>query len=168
MSYENNPITVGFIVKDREGVVCDDSCEFAFDGICDDGRTNDEDYHYEDDDLGGSYGEEQEPEDDYYATDSYKVSPCVDGTDCTDCGGVDKQVDYDKLAGDPASGIQVCTNTCAYARDGVCDDPRGANYCEIGTDCEVDSVKWTCCFEYHTMKSMNCLNSSIAQFPHSN
>ena len=26
------PITVGWVVQDREGVVCDDTCEFAFDG----------------------------------------------------------------------------------------------------------------------------------------
>lgn len=33
-------ITIGFVVKDREGVVCDDSCEFAFDGVCDDGSED--------------------------------------------------------------------------------------------------------------------------------
>jgi hypothetical protein len=30
----------------------------------------------------------------------------------------------------------ACDNTCIYARDGVCDDPRGANYCKLGTDCQ--------------------------------
>jgi hypothetical protein len=30
------PVSVGLVVKDREGVVCDDSCEFAFDGVCND------------------------------------------------------------------------------------------------------------------------------------
>jgi len=29
-----------------------------------------------------------------------------------------------------------CTNTCIYPRDGVCDDPRGTKYCELGTDCQ--------------------------------
>merc|ERR1711916_225270 len=33
-------------------------------------------------------------------------------------------------------GIETCVNTCPYARDGVCDDPRGANYCKLGTDCQ--------------------------------
>ena len=42
----DDPITVGFIVADREGVVCDDSCEFAFDGVCDDGSES-ESYYYE-------------------------------------------------------------------------------------------------------------------------
>ncbi len=194
------PITVGYIVKDREGVVCDDSCEFAFDGICDDGTETEYYYEYEyygyylDDDMGGYYyvgddayeesyddaddaeGEEAEDDDaeadaaagedddeeggegeeyyddygdtghregyyayaydDYYAADdAYTVSACLEGTDCTDCGGVDAIVDYSKA---PAadSGVEACTNTCPYARDGICDDPRGANYCELGTDCQ--------------------------------
>ena len=58
------PITVGWVVQDREGVVCDDTCEFAFDGVCDDGTEGEYDQYYEyygyyqDDDLGGYYGGE--------------------------------------------------------------------------------------------------------------
>lgn len=75
-------------------------------------------------------------EDDYYAEDdSYKVSACVEGTDCTDCGGVDAIIDYSKPL-PPGSAVESCTNTCVYARDGVCDDPRGENYCALGTDCQ--------------------------------
>lgn len=142
----DEPITVGFVVKDREGVTCDDSCEFAFDGVCDDGTGEesgyDDDYdddeeEYLDDDQGGYYSESYgESYDDYYmADDGYKVSACVEGTDCTDCGGVDAIIDYTK-APDADSNIESCVNTCAYARDGVCDDPRGANYCKLGTDCQ--------------------------------
>ena len=46
----------------REGVTCDDSCEFAFDGTCDDGSEGDYEEYYEqygyyrDDDLGGYAG----------------------------------------------------------------------------------------------------------------
>jgi hypothetical protein len=151
----DNPITVGMVVKDREGVVCDDSCEFAFDGVCDDG-TEDEMYYnydeeggyYQDDDLGGYYGEgqyangdayddeEEEFYDDYYMEDDEKeVSACLLGTDCTDCGGVDAIVDYSEVSEDDEEAV-VCTNTCGYARDGQCDDPRGANYCILGTDCQ--------------------------------
>lgn len=60
----DEPITVGFVIKDRDGVVCDDSCEFAFDGVCDDGSEGELDEYYEyygyykDDDLGGYYGGE--------------------------------------------------------------------------------------------------------------
>ena len=37
--------------------------------------------------------------DDYYmADDSYHVSACVEGTDCTDCGGVDAIPDYSKVS----------------------------------------------------------------------
>jgi len=137
-----DPITVGYVVKDREGVICDDSCEFAFDGVCDDGSEV-EYYYYEyygyymDDDLGGYYEESYgEAYDDYYmADDGYRVSACVEGTDCTDCGGVDAIIDYSKPP-EPDSGIEACVNSCPYARDGVCDDPRGANYCKLGTDCQ--------------------------------
>ena len=58
------PITVGWVVADRVGVVCDDSCEFAFDGVCDDGTEGEYDQYYkpygyyQDDDLGGYYGAE--------------------------------------------------------------------------------------------------------------
>jgi len=146
----DDPITVGYIVKDREGVVCDDSCEFAFDGICDDGTETDYYYYYEyygyylDDDMGGYYSTTEYggeayyayAYDDYYmADDGYRVSACLEGTDCTDCGGVDAIVDYSKPPA-PDSGVESCVNTCPYARDGVCDDPRGANYCKLGTDCQ--------------------------------
>jgi hypothetical protein len=141
-------ITVGFIVKDREGVTCDDSCEFAFDGVCDDGSEPNDQYYYQnynnyqDDDFGGFYGEPEDTDqdgvaygvayDDYYMpNEDYQVSACVEGTDCTDCGGVDAIVDYSKPL-DPESGLVSCTNTCIYPRDGVCDDPRGTKYCELG------------------------------------
>jgi hypothetical protein len=140
-----DPITVGYIIKDREGVVCDDSCEFAFDDVCDDGTESEYyDYYeyygyYMDDDEGGYYGDDYgyaNYYDDYQMEDdSYRVSACVEGTDCTDCGGVDAIVDYSK-APDPESGVDPCTNSCPYARDGVCDDPRGANYCKLGSDCQ--------------------------------
>mmetsp|Transcript_24788 Transcript_24788/g.55023 ORF Transcript_24788/g.55023 Transcript_24788/m.55023 type:complete len:934 (+) Transcript_24788:158-2959(+) len=156
-----DPITVGNIVKDREGVTCDDSCEFAFDGVCDDGTEPNDEYYYENyfnyeqDDMGGFYddasyyddaegGKEYDDEgdaygvayDDYYMeNEDYEVSACVEGTDCTDCGGVDAIIDYSKPLG-PDSGYESCVNTCIYPRDGVCDDPRGTKYCELGTDCQ--------------------------------
>jgi hypothetical protein len=189
------PVTIGYVVADREGVVCDDSCDFAFDGICDDGTEADYYYEYEyygyymDDDLGGYYyvgddaysdegvedddfddeelddipeddgyddevdDDEYYMDDDYYSTghregyyayayddyyaadDEYTVSACLEGTDCTDCGGVDAIPDYSKAPA-PGSDVESCTNTCPYARDGICDDPRGANYCQLGTDCQ--------------------------------
>lgn len=151
----DTPITIGNIIKDREGVVCDDSCEFAFDGVCDDGSEPNDEYYYQnyfnymDDDFGGFYGEEEYygygygdgimygvAYDDYYMeNEDYMVSACVEGTDCTDCGGVDAIIDYSRPL-DIDSGFESCTNTCIYPRDGVCDDPRGTKYCELGTDCQ--------------------------------
>jgi hypothetical protein len=151
IEYEE-PITVGYVVKDREGVVCDDSCEFAFDGVCDDGSEPNDEYYYQnynymDDDLGGFYGEPEDVDgdgvaygvayDDYYMpNEDYQVSPCVEGTDCTDCGGVDAVIDYSKPLENTNTDYVTCTNTCIYPRDGVCDDPRGTKYCELGTDCQ--------------------------------
>eukprot|EP01040_Poterioochromonas_malhamensis_P000591 gene591-631_t len=147
------PVTIGQIIKDREGVTCDDSCEFAFDGVCDDGSEPNDQYYYEhygayqDDDFGGFYGEPEDldgdgvayggnVDDDYYMpNEDYQVSACVPGTDCTDCGGVDAIQDYTKPL-EPDSEFVSCTNTCIYPRDGVCDDPRGTKYCELGTDCQ--------------------------------
>ena len=156
ISFEQ-PISIGYIIKDREGVICDDSCEFAFDGVCDDGSEPNDEYYYQnyfnymDDDMGGfyyegeyggdAYGNEQEGDgvmygvayDDYYMeNEDYEVSACVEGTDCTDCGGVDAIIDFSQPL-NPDSGYETCTNTCIYPRDGVCDDPRGTKYCELGT-----------------------------------
>ena len=148
----SSPVTVGYVIADRPGVVCDDSCEFAFDGVCDDGSEPNYDYY---DDMYGddfqyyaTYGSEMRDGDgdgfdddnfgydDYYMEDdNYRVSACVRGTDCTDCGGVDAIIDYSQPP-KPGSGAEVCSNTCIYARDGVCDDPRGENYCALGTDCQ--------------------------------
>jgi hypothetical protein len=78
------------------------------------------------------HGKQSQEYDDYYMeNEDYQVSACVEGTDCTDCGGIDAVVDYTKPL-EPDSGLESCTNTCMYQRDGVCDDPRGTKYCEIG------------------------------------
>ncbi len=83
--------------------------------------------------TGEYYDDEYDMYDDYYLEDdTFAVSACLRGTDCTDCGGVDAIVDYEDLD----EGTEVCTNSCPYARDGQCDDPRGANYCVLGTDCQ--------------------------------
>eukprot|EP00608_Synchroma_pusillum_P009885 CAMPEP_0198428070 /NCGR_PEP_ID=MMETSP1452-20131203/6326_1 /TAXON_ID=1181717 /ORGANISM="Synchroma pusillum, Strain CCMP3072" /LENGTH=894 /DNA_ID=CAMNT_0044148453 /DNA_START=16 /DNA_END=2700 /DNA_ORIENTATION=+ len=125
-------VVVGYVVPDREGVVCDDSCEFAFDSVCDDQTSvMDENWGWGfDDDYGGYYDDyyyQKGYYDDYYLDDKYAVSACLPGTDCTDCGGVDA-ID--------AEPEETCANSCAYARDGICDDPRGGNYCSLGTDCQ--------------------------------
>jgi len=134
----DQPITVGNIIKDRAGEVCDDSCNFAFDDVCDDGSESEYSSYYtyyQEDDYGGFAKEEFN---DYYtADDSYTVSACLQGTDCTDCGGIDAIVDYTipPKSDDADAAPIVCNNNCIYAHDNICDDPRGVNYCALGTDC---------------------------------
>jgi len=135
----DTPITVGNIVKDRAGEVCDDSCDFAFDDVCDDGSESEYSSYYtyyQEDDYGGFA--EEEFNDYYMADDTYTVSACLQGTDCTDCGGIDAIIDYNippKKSEDTDEEPVVCNNDCIYAHDNICDDPRGVNYCAIGTDC---------------------------------
>lgn len=131
-------VVVGYVIPDRDGVSCDDSCEFALDGVCDDSSAvADRDWGtFSDDDYGGYYTDEMEEGyyDDYYMDDQFTLSACLPGTDCTDCGGIDASPAQGK--NDPSAPAVTCTNTCAYGRDGVCDDPRGGNYCALGTDCQ--------------------------------
>lgn len=104
------PIVVAHIIKDRVGVVCDDTCEFAFDGVCD---------------VGG----------DTFVKGSGKwANACMDSTDCTDCGGVEAVEDYSEVV-DVAEDITLCANTCIHARNDVCDDARGTMHCEHGESC---------------------------------
>jgi hypothetical protein len=135
----DKPIIVATVEKEPEGDICDDSCEWALDGICDDGTTpneSDDGYGQWDDDY-GEYGDDNN----YYAgfyDDSYgalfddegSLPACAYGTDCTDC---------QPLHGDATKKEQAsveCDNTCAYARDGFCDDPRQGGECALGTDCQ--------------------------------
>ena len=60
----DKPIIVATVVKEPDGDICDDSCEWALDGVCDDGTQPnivDDEYGW-DDDWGGRYGDDH-----YYA-----------------------------------------------------------------------------------------------------
>jgi hypothetical protein len=140
------PVTIGLATRDRAGETCDDSCDFAFDGVCDDGSQDSDDAksgggggggnYYLDDDGSKLSDAADDQFADYYTTDdTYKISGCLRGTDCTDCGGIDAVVDYTGATDDKTPTV-ACDNSCAYSRDGVCDDPRANNYCVLGTDCQ--------------------------------
>lgn len=142
--------TIGSVIDDRDGVTCDDSCKYAFDGVCDDGSEPFDAYYYQNnfpysddglDDDGDNFGYDRQRRlatavdgddgDDYYMeTDDSQVSACLKGTDCTDCGGVDALRDFSEPSDD--EDAETCVNTCQYARDGVCDDPRGNMKCALG------------------------------------
>ena len=97
---------------------CSDACQFARDGVCDDGGP------------GAAY------------------SACAYGTDCSDCGQREPNGGGAGNGGGGAgngggaengggAGAQ-CDDTCAYAYDGACDDGGAGsefNVCALGTDC---------------------------------
>jgi len=119
------PVPVGYIIKDRQGVSCDDSCEFALDGVCDDSSADTGEYYYFNYESHVSTNTAKSADDFYVEGADRKVSGCVLGTDCTDCG-VDTHITTVPLNKLP------CTNTCIFSDDGVCDDLRGTMYCELG------------------------------------
>jgi len=123
---EDEGVIVAKIESDVDDNNCDDSCEWALDGVCDDGSGKGR--YWWDDDYGGFYGYDDNSEYGYgyyyYGDDDFLAPVCDAGTDCTDCGGPttpDKKVD--------------CDNGCQWANDGFCDDTRTSGLCDLGTDC---------------------------------
>jgi len=126
-------VVVAKVEADMDDNNCDDSCEYAFDGLCDDGTSKERDWY--DDDYGGFYGYDDGQYydygyyyygDDYYGDDTFLAAICDVGTDCTDCGGPTH----------PAQATVVeCDNSCQWSNDGFCDDDRTSGLCSMGTDC---------------------------------
>lgn len=143
-------VVAATLVNEPDGDVCDDSCEWANDGYCNDGtaplggnmddyeddyaeggrkNTWDDDYGgnwYDDDYYGGFYDDEYGA----YFDDANDLPACLPGTDCTDC---------QPRGGDAQKFEQVeveCDNSCQYSRDGYCDDTRVSSYCALDTDCQ--------------------------------
>ena len=127
-------VVVAKVEPDLDDNNCDDSCEYAFDGLCDDG-TQQSDKDVYDDDYGGFYGYDDGQYydygyyyygDDFYDDDTFLAAICDVGTDCTDCGGPMH----------PSEGSSVtCDNSCQWSNDGFCDDDRTSGLCNAGTDC---------------------------------
>jgi hypothetical protein len=38
---------------------------------------------------------------------------------------------------EPRQTFPICSDSCLFSNDGICDDIRGSGSCEIGTDCKV-------------------------------
>ncbi len=69
------------------------------------------------------------------------VSVFVFSVVCSFVTGCPPGADIDRDGSDSGSsgGEEICTNTCAFAGDGECDDcGEGSDYsvCDIGTDCD--------------------------------
>lgn len=130
--YELDEPVVALVEPDPDGAVCDDTCEWALDGQCDDGSMDS--WYYDDDDNWNYYGDDFAPEGGYgyFYYDDYGSysAPCDLGTDCSDCNGF--------IGPDDAADSQVveCDNSCRYSRDGTCDDVRTTSLCQLGTDCQ--------------------------------
>jgi hypothetical protein len=89
---------------------------------------------------------------------------CPEGSDCADCGP--RILPPGPPAPPPLLPEQVCTNTCAYAANGNCDDGGSAagrrlshdsssaySMCALGTDCIVAQAgRWT-----QATKAVPCL-----------
>jgi hypothetical protein len=126
-------VVVAKVEPDLDDNNCDDSCEYAFDGLCDDGTSTERDWY--DDDYGGFYGYDDGQYydygyyyygDDFYDDDTFLAAICDVGTDCTDCGGPLH----------PSEAMHVeCDNSCQWSNDGFCDDDRTSGLCNAGTDC---------------------------------
>mmetsp|Transcript_20491 Transcript_20491/g.24263 ORF Transcript_20491/g.24263 Transcript_20491/m.24263 type:complete len:881 (+) Transcript_20491:59-2701(+) len=122
---DDQGVIVAKVEPDGDDNACDDSCEWALDGVCDDGSGKGR--YWWDDDYGGFYGYDDDAYGYgyYYDGDDDFLAPVCDaGTDCTDCGGP------------PTSEQKVeCDNSCQWANDGFCDDTRTSGLCNLGTDC---------------------------------
>lgn len=139
---------VAKVEPDMDDNNCDDSCEWALDGVCDDGSVASQSFF--DDDYGGFYADDYDDEyselyagygyfddDEYYGEDDDFAlgAVCELGTDCTDCGGP-THPSLDPWSTSSADFAEVeCDNSCQWANDGFCDDARGAGLCKLGTDC---------------------------------
>eukprot|EP00616_Rhizochromulina_sp_CCMP1243_P005762 CAMPEP_0118978400 /NCGR_PEP_ID=MMETSP1173-20130426/23555_1 /TAXON_ID=1034831 /ORGANISM="Rhizochromulina marina cf, Strain CCMP1243" /LENGTH=890 /DNA_ID=CAMNT_0006928593 /DNA_START=33 /DNA_END=2701 /DNA_ORIENTATION=+ len=137
-------VIVAKVEPDIDDNNCDDSCEWALDGLCDDGSVDNQEFF--DDDYGGYYGY-----DDYYGNyayfdddyaggagyydddDFFMAAVCALGTDCTDCGGPSHPT-VDQWNPDAVAEVD-CSNACEWHNDGFCDDARGSGLCKLGTDC---------------------------------
>ena len=97
------------VVRPSCATDCSNTCEYASDGLCNDGGP------------GSAYFD------------------CGQGTDCADCGPRNGASSPSASAAPPPLPPPVaCSDTCEYASDGLCNDggPGSANFdCAQGTDC---------------------------------
>jgi hypothetical protein len=102
------------------GSLCTNTCQWAYDGECDEGTYCD--YGTDCYDCRSSTPSCTNTCTWAYDGECDEPNLCSRGTDCADCG-----------SSSPApSPTPSCTNTCTWAYDGECDEP---GLCSPGTDC---------------------------------
>lgn len=135
-------LTHWFYAADCYDPVCDDSCDFAKDGTCDEPDTCDRGT-----DCTDCHGSELEV-DEHLCVASTDCETCMNNPAgcgwCSENGGQCHSGDNDGPVGAscaldnwhrwscPSEIEAHCEDTCRYAYDGECDEPT---YCEYGTDC---------------------------------
>lgn len=153
-------IVVANVVADPDGAICDNSCEFARDGVCDDGSAVGQKHRdavreggeWEDDLYGnyyyGGYAGDYDDDggygdDDYYGGYGYGYDyyGYADDGDYGDAAAVcDLGTDCDDCSAAGVASLNSvvsarCDNTCIWAMDGSCDDARETGPCTLGSDC---------------------------------
>ena len=134
---------------------CLNTCQYANDGECDDGRANSHTslcgagtdcndcgavgrrFSRSQNNCTNTCQHANDGECDDGRTNAH-TSLCAAGTDCNDCGPVGRAFNRGGSGATGAAAGSGCTNTCQHANDGECDDGRPGSItslCGAGTDC---------------------------------
>ena len=121
--------------------LCEDSCEYAGDGDCDDGGSNSA---YDICDIGTDCtdcGERLDGD----ADGSFDSDDCDDNDPSVNPGAIDIGNDGIDQDCDGADFTGLCDDSCQYPGDGDCDDGGSESLfdlCELGTDCSDCGPRW--------------------------
>ncbi|CAM9708784.1 unnamed protein product, partial [Chrysoparadoxa australica] len=140
-----NGVHVATVHADEEGTICEDTCYFALDGVCDEPQ---------DGSAAMSRADPYSSFSDYSLDDGYfsSLSSSVANGWVQLWTFITHQVTQGHVSRSPPCspppliyctdcGVRVvedgmCSNECTWRRDGECDDPRGSGLCASGTDCQ--------------------------------
>eukprot|EP00752_Nemacystus_decipiens_P008845 g7893.t1 len=160
-------VEIAMVAEDSPTALCEDSCTFADDGMCDEpgvafgggaGYGSSYSSYYSDIlsynpyGLGWGYDDDANSflgTNDYsgmYRYAGYSTTYQYYGMTMSDDGFFNGMSPCEVGTDCTDCGVQyvaegTCTNTCQHSRDGYCDDPRSSGVCPSGTDCQ-DCGPW--------------------------